>query len=82
MSELPEPSAATEGDATQAFDALRADVLTVHVAIAELTKSVNDMRPIDYTLSLGKIAKGLTQVIERLASIEQHPALLKRVGSG
>jgi hypothetical protein len=77
MSDLPEsPPVATEGDATQALDALRAEVLSVHVAIAELTKSVNDIRPVDYTLSLGKIAKGLAQVIERLASIEQHPALL------
>jgi len=77
MSDLPEsPPVATEGDATQAFDALRADVLSMHVAIAELTKSVNDIRPIDYTLSLGKIAKGLVQVIERLERIEQHPALL------
>jgi|SRR5579863_2783130 len=77
MSDLPEsPPVATEADATQAFDALRAEVLAVHVTIAELTKSVNDLRPVDYTLSLGKIAKGLVQVIERLTSIEQHPALL------
>jgi hypothetical protein len=77
MSDSPgSPPSATEGDATRAFDALRAEVLTVHVAIAELTKSVNDIRPIDYTPSLGKIAKGLAQVIERLERIEQHPALL------
>ncbi len=63
MSELPQPAATdSEGDAAQAIDALRSEVLTVHVAVAELTKAVEDTRPVDYTVSLGKIAKatGLT----------------------
>lgn len=74
MSDLPESrTVATEGDATQALDALRAEVLSVHVAIAELAKSVNESRPVDYTLSLGKIAKGLAQVIERRTASGTSP---------
>lgn len=77
MSDLPESTShETEDDATRAFDALRVEVLTVHVAVAELTKAVKDTRPVDYTISLGKIGKTLAQVVGRLEIIEQHPALL------
>jgi hypothetical protein len=68
----PEPG---EGDAAQAFEDLRAEVSVLRKSLEALTDQWDEQRPSDYTVTLGKIAKGLAEVGARLDSIEGHPAL-------
>lgn len=74
MADQPE-SSSEEGDAAQAFEALRLEVLVLRRSVEQLPKAWQGSLPPDYTLSLGEITKGLAQVSGRLAQIEQHPAL-------
>ena len=67
--------ASAEGDAAQAFEALRAEVSVQRRAIEALAAALQSTRPKDYTPTLGKIAKGLEDMNARLDSIEGHPAL-------
>ena len=62
-------------DPAQAFEALRAEVSELRLAVAALPGAWEDSRPPDYTPSLGTIAQGLAAVENQLAGIEQHPAL-------
>lgn len=64
-----------EGDAAQAFEALRAEVTALRRSVESLTAAVPSSRPPDYTPTLGQIAKGLENVHARLGLIEGHPAL-------
>lgn len=67
--------ASAEGDAAQAFEALRAEVSVQRRAIEALSAALQSIRSTDYTPTLGKIAKGLEDMNARLDTIEGHPAL-------
>ena len=67
--------ASAEGDAAQAFEALRAEVSVQRRAIEALAAALPSTRPKDYTPTLSKIAKGLEELNTRLDTIEGHPAL-------
>ena len=62
-------------DPAQAFEALRAEVSELRLAVAALPGAWEESRPPDYTPSLGTIAQGLAAVDSRLAGIEKRPAL-------
>jgi hypothetical protein len=62
-------------DPAQVFEDLRAEVSELRRALEALPSAWEDSRAPDYTPSLGTIAKGLAAVENRLAGIEQHPAL-------
>ncbi len=64
-----------EADAAQAFEELTAEIVALKASVDELASGIYAHPPPDYTTSLGAIAKGLTEVSDRLAQIEQHPAL-------
>ena len=62
--------------AEQAFDALRAEVAGMRQAMKSLPEVIAKGRPtVDYTETLGAIAKKLEIVGNFMASIEQHPAI-------
>ena len=63
------------GDATRAFEDLRAEVSVLRRAIEALPEEWAANQPPDYTESLGEITQGLSNVVGRLNVIEQHPAL-------
>ena len=62
-------------DPAQAFADLRAEVVELGRIVATLPTAWQDSQAPDYTPSLGKITKGLVAVENRLAGIEQQPAL-------
>jgi hypothetical protein len=62
--------------AEQAFDALRAEVAAMRQAMKSLPEVITKSRPtVDYTETLGAIAKRLEIVGNFMAAIEQHPAI-------
>ena len=62
--------------AERAFDALRAEVAGMRQAMKSLPEVIAKGRPtVDYTETLGAIAKKLEIVGNFMASIEQHPAI-------
>ena len=62
--------------AERAFDALRAEVAAMRHAIQSLPDVITKGRPtVDYTETLGAIAKKLEIVGNFMAAIEQHPAI-------
>jgi hypothetical protein len=63
------------GDAARAFEDLRAEVSVLRRAVESLPEEWEANQPPDYTESLGQITQGLSKVVGRLQSIEQHPAL-------
>src|SRR3954452_11353204 len=63
------------GDATQAFDDLRAEVAVLRRAVEALGPALKENRSPDYSLSLGHIAKAQAAIGTRLETIEGHPAL-------
>jgi uncharacterized protein DUF6118 len=59
-----------------AFDALRAEVAAMRQAMKSLPEVITKSRPtVDYTETLGAIAKRLEFVGNFMAAIEQHPAI-------
>ncbi len=64
-----------ETDAAQAFEHLTAEVTLLRTSVEELADHLQLQASSDYTVTLGKISKGLFDVSDRLAEIEQHPAL-------
>ena len=62
-------------DAARAFEDLRAEVSVLRRAVESLPEEWEANQPPDYTESLGQITQGLSKVVGRLQSIEQHPAL-------
>jgi hypothetical protein len=62
--------------AERAFDALRAEVAAMRQAMKSLPEVITKSRPtVDYTETLGAIAKRLEIVGHFMAAIEQHPAI-------
>jgi hypothetical protein len=62
--------------AERAFDALRAEVAAMRQAMKSLPDLITKVRPtVDYTETLGAIAKRLEIVGNFMAAIEQHPAI-------
>src|SRR5271165_5657477 len=62
--------------AERAFDALRAEVAAMRQALKSLPEVITKSRPsVDYTETLGAIAKRLEIVGNFMAAIEQHPAI-------
>jgi len=62
--------------AEQAFDALRAEVAGMRQTLRSLPEVITKGRPtVDYTETLGAIAKKLEIVGNFMAAIEQHPAI-------
>ena len=70
---MPEQDGAA--DPAQAFADLRAEVAELGRIVATLPTAWQDSQAPDYTPSLGAITKGLVTVENRLAGIEQQPAL-------
>lgn len=68
-----DPDAA--GDAAQAFEALRAEVLRIGLDIGALHTALLDHRGPDLTPTLGEIAKAQQLAAKKLHAIEQHPAI-------
>jgi len=75
------------GDPAVAFDALRdavekhdtetsANIIAIRRDVEAAVAKIDKMEPaIDYTADLGRVVKVLTDVVQRLESIEQAPAL-------
>ena len=63
------------GDAAQAFDALRAEVVRIGRDIAALHTALIEHRGPDLTPTLGEIAKAQQHAAKKLSAIEQHPAI-------
>ncbi len=62
------------GDAAQAFEALRAEVAVLRRAVEGLPAAWE--RPPDYSLDLGRMAKGLAELSGQVEAIGRHPALM------
>ncbi len=61
--------------AEQAFDALRAEVAGMRRALQGLAETLRQLNPVDYTETLGAMAKRLEILGSTMAAIEQHPAI-------
>lgn len=64
-----------EDDAVRAFEALRDEVASLRKGIELVYRQVQEAKGVDYSLTLGQMAKTLQAVQERLATIEEKPAL-------
>lgn len=62
-------------DPTQAFEDLRAEVFVMRRAVEALPGAWEENQPPDYSPDLGRIAKSLAMVEQRLGTIEAQPAL-------
>jgi Family of unknown function (DUF6118) len=63
------------GDAAQAFEALRAEVIRIGRDIGALHTALIEHRGPDLTPTLGEIAKAQQLAAKKLHAIEQHPAI-------
>jgi hypothetical protein len=61
--------------AEQAFEALRAEVTAMRLALRSVPEVILKNQPPDYTETLGAIAKKLELMGNHIAAIEQHPAI-------
>jgi hypothetical protein len=61
--------------AERAFEALRAEVAGMRRALERLPETIKKLAPIDYTETLGAIAKNLEIVGSFMTAIEQHPVI-------
>jgi len=61
--------------AEQAFDNLRAEVAGMRRALQGLAETLKQLSPVDYTETLGAMAKRLEILGSTMAAIEQHPAI-------
>jgi hypothetical protein len=61
--------------AEQAFDNLRAEVAGMRRALQGLAETLRQLSPVDYTETLGAMAKRLEILGSTMAAIEQHPAI-------
>lgn len=64
-----------EDEATQAFEALREEVSRLRQGIERIYRQQQDVKAVDYSLTLGQMAKTLQAVQGSLAAIEATPAL-------
>lgn len=65
----------SEADPAKAFDDLRAEVSVLRRAVEALPEAWRENRPPDYSPDLGRVIKGLHQVGQHLAAIEENPVL-------
>jgi hypothetical protein len=63
------------GDATQAFEDLRAEVSVLRRAVEALPSAWDESRPPDYSPDLGRMSKALAAVETRMQAINTHPVL-------
>ena len=63
------------GDAAQAFEALRVEVIRIGRDIGVLHTALIEDRGPDLTPTLGEIAKAQQLAAKKLSAIEQHPAI-------
>ncbi len=68
-------STASCTDATEAFDALRLEVLKTQQALEEVRAALTQSRPPDYTSSLALITQAVKQIASELHQLHGHPAL-------
>jgi Family of unknown function (DUF6118) len=61
--------------AERAFDALRAEVAGMRRALQGLAETLRQLNPVDYTETLGAMAKRLEILGSTMTAIEQHPAI-------
>ena len=66
---------ADAGAAERAFEALRAEVAALRTGIELVSRQRQEAKGVDYSLTLGSMAKSLEMLQERLAVIEGKPAL-------
>src|SRR5712691_12326425 len=64
-----------EDDAARAFENLREEVASLRRGIALVYRQGQEAKAVDYSLTLGQMAKTLQGLQERLAAIEGKPAL-------
>lgn len=62
-------------DAAQAFEDLRSVVWVMRRAVEALPSAWEEKQPPDYSVDLGRIAKGLAVVAGQLEAIDKHPVL-------
>lgn len=65
----------SDADPAKAFDDLRAEVSVLRRAVEALPEAWRENRPPDYSPDLGRVIKGLQQVGQHLAAIEENPVL-------
>jgi hypothetical protein len=63
------------GGAERAFEDLRAEVSVTRRAVETMSRRLDENQPPDYSLDLGRMAKGLAVVSGQLDAINKHPAL-------
>jgi hypothetical protein len=63
------------GSAERAFEDLRAEVSVTRRAVETMSRRLDENQPPDYSLDLGRMAKGLAVVSAQLDAINKHPAL-------
>ena len=66
---------ADTGGAERAFEALRVEVAGLRRGIELVCRQGEEAKTVDYTLTLGAIAKELQAIGARLDTIETHPAM-------
>jgi Family of unknown function (DUF6118) len=77
MAERDDPSEQGEvGDAAQAFEALRAEVVRIGRDIGALHTALIEHRGPDLTPTLGEIAKTQQLAAQRLGTLEKHPGFV------
>jgi Family of unknown function (DUF6118) len=64
-----------EGDAARAFEALREEVLGLRKGIELVYRQGQEAKSVDYSLTLGQMAKTLQALQQGLTAIEGKPAL-------
>jgi hypothetical protein len=68
-------AAGEEDDAARAFEALREEVASLRSGIERVYQQGQEAKSVDYSLTLGQMAKTLQGLQGRLAAIEGKPAL-------
>ena len=68
--------AAGEDDAVRAFEALRAEVASLRQGLELVYRQGQKANAVDYSPTLGGVAKSLQAIEQRLTEVERKPALL------
>ncbi len=67
--------ASEDDDAVRAFEALRAEVVSLRKGIELVYRQGEKAQAVDYSPTLGSMAKSLQSIEQRLTAVERAPAL-------